>query len=158
MSLWGVYSETFIHHYDIPLAHSFTCFVWFFPSHVHPALCLFPLVTVCTVFVFRLFTIKHFGASADFQISWTMEEGVSFYHFFVCFLSGFLFVCLFLYILIHLFAINITWFVCLVLTFPQLCCFIPNKTSTTVKIYKRVWMSKYYSSRWKVDTGIQGSW
>ena len=23
-SLWGVYSKTFIHHYNIPLAHSFT--------------------------------------------------------------------------------------------------------------------------------------
>ena len=50
-SLWGVYSETFIHRYNIPLAHAFTCTrlcVIFF-SHVHPVLCLFPLVTVCTV-------------------------------------------------------------------------------------------------------------
>ena len=30
------------------------------------------------------------------------------------------------------------WFIRLVLTFPQLCCFSPNKTSTTVK---SVWMS-----------------
>ena len=49
-SLWGVYSETFIHRYSIPLTHAFTnlCMI-FFPSHVHPALCLFPLVTVHTV-------------------------------------------------------------------------------------------------------------
>ena len=35
----------------------------FFLSHVHPALCLFPMVTVCTIFLFQLFTIiiKHFG-------------------------------------------------------------------------------------------------
>ena len=35
----------------------------FFPSHVHPALCLFPSVTACTIFNFKLFTIiiKHFG-------------------------------------------------------------------------------------------------
>ena len=32
-------------------------------SHVHPALCLFLLITVCTIFVFKLFTIKHFGAA-----------------------------------------------------------------------------------------------
>ena len=42
-SLWGVYSETFIHHYNIPLAHSFTrlCMIPppppFFSSHVCPA-------------------------------------------------------------------------------------------------------------------------
>ena len=51
-------AETLIHHYNIPLTHSFTCLCTIvFPPHVHPALCLFPLVTVCTVFVFRLFTI-----------------------------------------------------------------------------------------------------
>ena len=62
-SLWYVYSERFIHRYNIPLAHAFTrlCMICF--SHVHPALCLFPLVTVCTIFVFKLFTImiKHFA-------------------------------------------------------------------------------------------------
>ena len=58
----------------LSLTHSHI-FVWFFPSHVHPALCLFPLVTVCTVFVFKLFgiIIKHFGTLADFQIARTME-------------------------------------------------------------------------------------
>ena len=36
--------------------------------------CTMPwLHTVCTIFVFKLFTIKHFGAWADFWISWTME-------------------------------------------------------------------------------------
>ena len=60
-SLWGVYSETFIHHYNVPLAHSFTRLCMIFLStctsctmplplgysvHVHPALCLFPSVTV----------------------------------------------------------------------------------------------------------------
>ena len=48
-SLWGVYSETFIRHYNIPLAHSFTrlyMFLFLCFSHVHPALFLFPLVTV----------------------------------------------------------------------------------------------------------------
>ena len=33
-SLWGVYSETFTHHYNIPLAHSFAhlCMFFFSPS------------------------------------------------------------------------------------------------------------------------------
>ena len=60
-TLWGVYSETFIHRYNIPLTHAFTRLCMIFFSHVHPALCLFPLVTVCTIFIFKLFTIKHFG-------------------------------------------------------------------------------------------------
>ena len=79
-------------------------FVWFFPSHVHPALCLYPLVTVFTIFVFKLFTIiiKHFGAWADFQISWTIGRKAL----------------VFLYILIHIFVINITWFIRLAWTFP----------------------------------------
>ena len=72
-----------------------------------------PLVTVYTMFVFRLFTIKHFGAWADFQII-IMDNGRK--------------ALVFLYILKHIFAINIT-FIRLVLTFPQLCCFIPNKTT-----------------------------
>ena len=76
-SLWGVYSPRFIHHFNIPLAHSFTClfFVSFFPSsHVYPALCLLPLVTVCTVFVFRLFTIKHFGRlTPSFHCPWYLK-------------------------------------------------------------------------------------
>ena len=67
-SLWGVYSETFIHRYSIPLTHAFTSLCMIFPSHVHPAICLFPLVTVCTIFVFKLLTIiiKHF-AGYDFS-------------------------------------------------------------------------------------------
>ena len=89
----------------LSLTHSHV-FVWFFPSHVHPPLCLFPLVTVCTIFVFKPFTImiKHFGTWADFQISFTMERR----RFFLSF---------FFYILIHIFAISITWFIRLVLTF-----------------------------------------
>ena len=61
-SLWGIYSETFVHRYNVPLTHAFTCLCTIFFSHVHPALCLFPLVTVSTILVFKLFTIKHFGA------------------------------------------------------------------------------------------------
>ena len=75
-SLWGFYSETFIHRYSIPLTHAFTRLCMISPpSHVQPALCLFPLVTVCTIFDCKHFTIiiKHFGAGADFQRSWTME-------------------------------------------------------------------------------------
>ena len=42
--------------------HIFICF----SSHVHPALCLdysvhYALITVCTIFLFKLFTIEHFG-------------------------------------------------------------------------------------------------
>ena len=42
--MWCVYSETFIHHYNIPLAHAFTrlCMIFFFffsLTYVHPALC-----------------------------------------------------------------------------------------------------------------------
>ena len=33
-STWGVYSETFIHHYNITLAHSFTCL--FFITYINP--------------------------------------------------------------------------------------------------------------------------
>ena len=67
--LRGVYSETFIHRYNIPLAHSFTrlyifcfCVVVFAP--VHPALSLFPLVSVyndnnCIVSVFVRRHEKH---------------------------------------------------------------------------------------------------
>ena len=51
-SLLGVYSETFIHHTIFLLFTHSRIFVWFF-SHVHPALCLFPLVTVYTIFVFK---------------------------------------------------------------------------------------------------------
>ena len=39
-SLWGVYSETFIHRCNIPLTHAVTRLCMSFPSHVHPALCL----------------------------------------------------------------------------------------------------------------------
>ena len=41
---------TIIHHYKTPLAHSFTRLhvIFFFFPHVHPALSLFPLVTVYT--------------------------------------------------------------------------------------------------------------
>ena len=79
-SLWGVYSETFIRHYNILLAHAFTrlcmtctpctvplplglcmtCTPCTMPLplghsvHVHPALSLFPLVTVYTIFDFKL--------------------------------------------------------------------------------------------------------
>ena len=61
-SLWGVYSETFIHRYNFPLTHAFTRLCMISSSHVLPALCLFPLVTVCAMFVFKLLTIiiKHF--------------------------------------------------------------------------------------------------
>ena len=56
-SLWGIYSETLIHHYNVPLAHAFTCLCMTctyctlplplgHSVHVHPALCLFPWVTV----------------------------------------------------------------------------------------------------------------
>ena len=60
--------------------------------------CLFQLVTVCTIFVFKLFTIiiKHFGAWADFQISCIMEE------------RRYLFI-YFLYMLIYIFAINMIY-------------------------------------------------
>ena len=64
---WGA----FIHKHSsivtvfLSLTHSHVV-VCFLSSHVHPALCLFPLVSVCTIFLFKLFTIKHFGAWAGF--------------------------------------------------------------------------------------------
>ena len=67
----AVYSETFIHRYNIPLAHAFHTslydFVLFFVlfcSH------MYILHYASSPFVFKLFTVKHFGAWADFQISW----------------------------------------------------------------------------------------
>ena len=41
----------------LSLTHSHV-FVCFFSSHVHPALCLLPLVTVCAILVFKLFAMK----------------------------------------------------------------------------------------------------
>ena len=60
----------------------------------------------CAQFLFLSFvTIKHFGVWAFKQISWTME--------------GMALVFVFWYILIHIFTINIIWFIHLVLTFPH---------------------------------------
>ena len=64
-SLWGVYSETFIHRYNIPLTHALTrlCMICF------PDMYILHYVSSpwlqCTQFpFFKLFTIiiKHFGA------------------------------------------------------------------------------------------------
>ena len=66
---------------------------------------------------FSLFTVKYFGARADFQMSWTMEGRR--YLFIFVFL-------LLLYILIQIFAINITWFIRLVsytTVLPPFCLF-----------------------------------
>ena len=77
-SLWGVYSETFIHRYNVPLAHSLTrlCMIYF----LHMCIPHSASSPWYTVFLFRLFTIKHFGARADFQISRTMERRRLFVH------------------------------------------------------------------------------
>ena len=55
--VWGVYSETSIHHYNIPLAHSLVFMWFFFFSLVHPAPYFYPplphlslplfLITLC---------------------------------------------------------------------------------------------------------------
>ena len=81
-SLWGVYSETSIHHYNIPPSHSFEClhmifflfFFFFLFVRVLPALPLFPLVTVYTVLFVRFITFKDIGVWADFQIN-IMDNG-----------------------------------------------------------------------------------
>ena len=66
-SLCGVYSETFIHHYNVPLAHSFThlCMT-FFPTCTSCIMPL-PLGSQCEQFSFLGFvTIKH----QDRVVSW----------------------------------------------------------------------------------------
>ena len=92
----------------------------FFLSHEHPALFLFPLVTVCTIFLFTLFTIKHFGAWADFQISWAIKGRC---YLFVHTFTHFRYYCNMIYSF----------------SFDLPAVMLPNKTSTTVKW---VWMSK----------------
>ena len=71
-----IQKHSFIVTIFLSLTHSHVSVCMIFSLHAHPALCLFPLVTVWTIFVFKLFTVKHFGAWADFQISWTMEGSV----------------------------------------------------------------------------------
>ena len=63
-SLCGIYSETFIHHYNVPLAHSFMhlCMIDFFP-HMHIQHYASSPWSQCAQFPFLGFvTIKHFGA------------------------------------------------------------------------------------------------
>ena len=57
-----------------PFIHAFLYDL--FPPHVHPALCLFPLVTVCTVFVFRLFTIHISEPELILKYHGQWKEGV----------------------------------------------------------------------------------
>ena len=56
-STWGVYSETSIHRYSIPLAHPFTrlCIITSFFSQVLPALYFFPLGHSIHNFVCKLY-------------------------------------------------------------------------------------------------------
>ena len=67
-SLWGVYSETFIHRYNIPLTHALTrlcmiCFPDMYILHYVSS----PWLQCAQFPFFKLFTIiiKHFGAWAD---------------------------------------------------------------------------------------------
>ena len=67
-SLCGIYSETFIHHYNVPLAHS-CIFVWFFFLHMyilHYASSPCHCVHSFHFYFLGCVTVKHFRAGADF--------------------------------------------------------------------------------------------
>ena len=79
-SLWGVYSETFIHHYNIPLAYSFTrlCMLLFF-LHI----CILHYASSpwspCAQFSFLVFvTTKHFRCRFRFFIHQVLQQGKCF--------------------------------------------------------------------------------
>ena len=96
-SLWGVYLETFIHHpYTIflLLTHSHV-FVWFF-SHMYILHYASSPWLQCVQFLFLSFSQLNISEpELIFKYLGQWKEGVSF----VC-----------LCILIHIFAINITWY------------------------------------------------
>ena len=73
-----LFKKTFVRHYNVPLAHSIgrLCMI-FFHVHVHPALCVFPLVTVCTIFILSFVTINISESELIFKYHGQWKEGIS---------------------------------------------------------------------------------